>query len=93
MNMWIHGDGKSNIKGEVNGITLHRNIKGFNDDVGCDNSFDVILTNPPLGELNYQTATFTDLGDVKERLARIPILPIKNKTKEKEMLCTKDRNT
>ena len=83
MNMWIHGDGKSNIKGEVNGITLHRNIKGFNDDVGCDNSFDVILTNPPLGELNYQTATFTDLGDVKERLMRIPILPIKNKTKEK----------
>jgi len=83
MNMWIHGDGKSNIKGEVNGITLH-NIKVFNEKVGCDNSFDVILTNPPLGELNYQTATFTDLGDVKERLARIPILLIKNKTKEKK---------
>lgn len=85
MNMWIHGDGKTNIKGEVNGITLHR-LGGFNGHDSYDNSFDIVLTNPPLGELNYQTATFTDLGEVKDRLARIPVLPIKNKTEERRDL-------
>ncbi|MGG2059668.1 N-6 DNA methylase [Priestia megaterium] len=75
MNMWVHGDGKTNIRGEANGLTLHT-IDGFN----YDNAFDVILTNPPLGEVDYQTAAFTNLGGIEERLGRFPILPFKNKT-------------
>ncbi|WML26281.1 AlwI family type II restriction endonuclease [Neobacillus sp. OS1-33] len=78
MNMWVHGDGKTNIRGEANGLTLHTI-----QDSNYDNAFDVILTNPPLGEVNYQTATFTSLGEINTRLARFPILPFKNKTIEK----------
>ncbi|MFZ3121886.1 MAG: AlwI family type II restriction endonuclease [Thermodesulfovibrionales bacterium] len=54
MNMWINGDGKSNIFGgkDYNGLLLHK--KGFNGERTFDNNFDAILTNPPLGELNYQ---------------------------------------
>ncbi|MBS9806329.1 AlwI family type II restriction endonuclease [Bacillus toyonensis] len=79
MNMWVHGDGKTNIRGEANGLTLY-NVDGAN----YENSFDVVLTNPPLGEVNYQTATFTNIGDIQARMDRFPILPIKNKTEEKK---------
>lgn len=78
MNMWVHGDGKTNIR-EVNGLTLFT-LNDFN----YENAFDVVLTNPPLGEINYQTITFTSLGDIKSRLLRFPILPVKNKTLEKK---------
>ncbi|MBD1224030.1 N-6 DNA methylase [Virgibacillus halodenitrificans] len=78
MNMWVHGDGKTNIHGEVNGLTLYQ-MDGYN----FDNNFDVILTNPPLGEVNYQTTTFTSLGEIKDRMERFPILPLKNKSEER----------
>lgn len=88
MNMWIHGDGKSNIFGgkEYNGLLLHK--KGFNGEKSFDNNFDVILTNPPLGELNYQVLELSDSKasdpqKIKEKLSRIPILPHKNLTQEK----------
>jgi type I restriction enzyme M protein len=63
MNMWIHGDGKSNIFGgsDYNGITLHRHP--FNDHETFDGAFDVVLTNPPLGELNYQVVRFDNPGE------------------------------
>lgn len=84
MNMWIHGDGKSNIK-DYNGLVLHS--KTFNGRSSYDNAFDVVLTNPPLGALNYQIIPFTTGTDlpmsVSDRLRRIPILPRKNLTAEK----------
>jgi len=93
MNMWIHGDGKSNIFGgpDYNGLTLHRH--GFNGHESFDNAFDAILTNPPLGELNYQSLSFVDPGtgdapeedivNLQAKLARIPVLPRKNLTAER----------
>lgn len=83
MNMWIHGDGKSNIFGgkEYNGLTLHKHR--FNDHDTFDGAFDVVMTNPPLGELNYQVIDFGNDNDINYKLERIPFLPHKNKTKEK----------
>lgn len=92
MNMWIHGDGKSNIFGgrEYNGLTLHKH--SFDGHRSFDNAFDVVLTNPPLGELNYQSIPFTDAEDdqspeaelrtLLEKFRRMPILPRKNVTEE-----------
>jgi type I restriction-modification system DNA methylase subunit len=92
MNMWIHGDGKSNIFGgrDYNGLILHKH--GFDGHESFDNAFDVVLTNPPLGELNYQVIPFTDNEDDKspeaelrtllEKFRRMPILPRKNVTEE-----------
>jgi len=79
MNMWIHGDGKSNIFGgkDYNGLILHKH--GFNEHETFDDAFDVVMTNPPLGELNYQSLELEK--DVK--LERFPFLPHKNKTQEK----------
>ncbi len=88
MNMWIHGDGKSNIFGgkDYNGLLLHK--KGFNGKKTFDNNFDVILTNPPLGELNYQTIKLTENKPdeqklIKDKLTRIPVLPHKNLTQKR----------
>ena len=82
MNMWIHGDGKTNIFGgkEYNGLTLYKH--GFNEHETFDGAFDVVLTNPPLGELNYKSLDFGN-EDVNSILKRMPILPHKNKTEEK----------
>lgn len=88
MNMWINGDGKSNIFGgkEYNGLLLHK--KPFNGEYTFDNNFDIVLTNPPLGELNYQVLNFsvaqtTDLQRINEILKRIPILPNKNLSQDR----------
>jgi type I restriction-modification system DNA methylase subunit len=87
MNMWIHGDGKSNIFGgpDYNGLKLH--LHTFNGDGSFDGAFDVVLTNPPLGDLNYSSIDF--VPDLKEKgektrktLERMPILPHKNVTEE-----------
>ena len=42
MNMWFHGDGKSNIFGgpETNGLLLHR--RGFDGHASFDGAFDVV---------------------------------------------------
>lgn len=93
MNMWIHGDGKSNILGgsAYNGLTLHKH--GFNGHDTFDNVFDAVLTNPPLGELNYQVIPFADPDDVRgpeedlrlllKTFERMPVLPRKNLTEER----------
>lgn len=90
MNMWIHGDGKSNIR-DYNGLILQK--RGFNGNDSYDNAFDVVLTNPPLGALNYQIIPFADSNDVDSpeatialtnaKLSRMPVLPKKNVTEEK----------
>lgn len=74
MNMWIHGDGKTNIT-RHNRLLLH--IKSFDGHETFDNAVDVVLTNPPLGDLNYQEGYTDDFRKRKE------ILPLKNKTEEK----------
>lgn len=95
MNMWIHGDGKSNIFGgrDYNGLTLYNHTLPTGD--SFDNNFDAILTNPPLGDLNYQTLDFGKdkiiAKDDEERekkyqelkLKRMPFLPVKNETETK----------
>jgi type I restriction-modification system DNA methylase subunit len=67
MNMYIHGDGKTNIQ-DHDGLLLS----------GCDDSMDVILTNPPLGELNYMKDTYDD----EFRLQRMEVIPRKNVTQD-----------
>ncbi len=59
MNMYIHDDGKSNIWSD-DGLLL--------DKRGLDNKVDVILTNPPLGKINYRK-----YGE--EFLKRIEVIP------------------
>jgi type I restriction-modification system DNA methylase subunit len=88
MNMWVHGDGKANIFGGpgYNGLTLHRH--GFQGHVSFDNAFDVVLTNPPLGDVNYATIEFVvDAEDDQEVIAntlkRMPVLPHRNITEER----------
>ena len=71
MNMWVHGDGKTNIY-KYNGLILNEKNSNL-----FSNSIDVILTNPPLGNLNYRE-NFTD-----EFIASNGVLPRKNKTLEK----------
>lgn len=88
MNMWIHGDGKSNIR-DNNGLILHRH--GFNGHDTYDNAFDVVLTNPPLGSLNYQVIPFMDplevpgseIAQTNAKLSRMPVLPKRNTTEDK----------
>lgn len=67
MNMYIHGDGKTNIQ-DKDGLLLYE----------FDNKIDVILTNPPLGELTYMKDTYDDNFRVK----RMEVIPRKNITEE-----------
>lgn len=67
MNMYIHGDGKTNIQ-DRDGLLLPE----------YDGTIDVILTNPPLGELTYMKDTY----DADFRLKRMEVIPRKNVTQE-----------
>lgn len=68
MNMYIHGDGKTNIQ-DKDGLLLSE----------FDDTIDVILTNPPLGELTYMKDTY----DEDFRIKRMVVIPHKNVTQEK----------
>jgi hypothetical protein len=65
MNMYINGDGKTNIKDE-DGLTQY----------GKDGKIDVILTNPPLGDLDYWRSIYDD----NFRIKRMEVIPKKNLT-------------
>lgn len=67
MNMYIHGDGKSNIFPK-DGLMLYE----------MDNKIDCILTNPPLGDLSYQREEYDD----KFKTERMEVIPKKNVTLE-----------
>jgi type I restriction enzyme M protein len=67
MNMYIHGDGKTNIM-DRDGLLL----------IDMDGDIDVILTNPPLGELTYMKDTYND----EFRLERMEVIPRKNVTED-----------
>lgn len=91
MNMWVNGDGKTNII-SGNGLVLHRpDVRGA-DRHDYDGYFDVVLANPPLGELNYQEVPFADAADdtpealqrqVLETFRRSPVLPRRNLTESR----------
>ena len=68
MNMYIHGDGKTNVL-DTDGLTQY----------GKDSQVDVILTNPPLGDISYWRSIYDD----RFRLQRMHVIPKKNKTEEK----------
>jgi len=68
MNMYIHKDGKSNIS-NIDGHLLP----------GKDNTIDVILTNPPLGEMSYNLPSYS----MDFKLNRMEVIPKRNVTQEK----------
>jgi predicted RNA methylase len=68
MNMYIHGDGKTNVLDE-DGLTQ----------TDKDKKIDVILTNPPLGDLDYYSSRY----DNDFRSKRMEVIPKKDLTKEK----------
>ena len=71
MNMYIHGDGKANIF-DKDGLKLFE----------FDKKIDIILTNPPLGNLTYMKDTYDD----DFRLKRMEVIPRKNITKENTVI-------
>lgn len=68
MNMYIHGDGKTNIQ-DRDGLTQFDK----------DGKIDVILTNPPLGDLDYWRSIY----DANFRINRMIVIPKKSLTLEK----------
>lgn len=68
MNMYIHGDGKTNIRDE-DGLTQFDK----------DGKIDVVLTNPPLGDLSYWRSIYDD----DFRLKRMEVIPKINITRQK----------
>lgn len=75
MNMYIHGDGKTNILDE-DGLTR----------IDQDGKIDIVLTNPPLGDLNYWRYIYDD----NFRLKRMDVIPKTNITEQK-LVATKKR--
>jgi len=63
MNMYIHKDGKTNIWDD-DGLLLYKTRN-------LDNTIDVILTNPPLGKMNYSKSPEYD-DDFYKRMTVIP---------------------
>lgn len=68
MNMYIHGDGKANIKDE-DGLTQFRK----------DGTIDIVLTNPPLGDIDYRRSIYND----EFRKTRMTVIPRNDVTEEK----------
>jgi type I restriction-modification system DNA methylase subunit len=71
MNMYIHGDGKSNIWDD-DGLLLYKTRK-------LDGNVDVVLTNPPLGDLGYRRPYFDD-----EFYRRMVVIPRKGAVSKNE---------
>lgn len=76
MNMYIHGDGKSNIFPE-DGLLLYLGASRPAQ-IDMDEKIDVILTNPPLGDQSYQKSDY----DKHFKLERMEIIPKRNVTVE-----------
>jgi hypothetical protein len=95
MNMYIHGDGKSNV-GTGNGLVVADRGALPQWPNGVAGAIDVVLTNPPLGDVNFQFAATTWLteagSDAKasDFLSGLGIVPLtnveQNKLNEKRAL-------
>lgn len=81
MNMYIHGDGKSNIS-DGNGLVVADRGVLPQWQGGVQGQIDVVLTNPPLGDVNYTVAAAEWLlkakkgatqGDFLRRLGVVPV--------------------
>jgi type I restriction-modification system DNA methylase subunit len=69
MNMYIHGDGKGNIWDD-DGLLLYKSKN-------LDGKVDVVLTNPPLGNLGYRRPQFDN-----EFYQRMIVIPRKEKSND-----------
>jgi type I restriction-modification system DNA methylase subunit len=85
MNMFIHGDGKSNIS-RVNGLVLGDSHVFEAYPHGLEDSVDIVLTNPPLGDTSFLVAAenWAELRDRDEKgevdfLRRLRVVPVKSK--------------
>jgi type I restriction-modification system DNA methylase subunit len=84
MNMYIHGDGKTNIL-EVNGLVLGDRGGFKNFPKGLSGRVDVVLTNPPLGDTSHVVAaeewrSLGNEGDDKRSttlLRRLGVVPMR----------------
>ena len=74
MNMYIHGDGKGNIYDD-DGLLLYKTRD-------TDGKVDVILTNPPLGRMNYRRPEYAE--DFYKRMELIPRTVQSNEEEEEE---------
>jgi len=75
MNMWVHGDGKTNVV-RHNGLLLHE--RRFNGHDTFDNSVDIAVTNPPLGDIDYSVPVLQGTFQ-----GRTQILPRRNGTRSR----------
>jgi len=76
MNMYIHGDGKGNIWDD-DGLTLYRTHN-------MTDKTDVILTNPPLGRMNYRRPEYD--AEFFEKIEVIPRGESKGDSDEEETI-------
>jgi type I restriction-modification system DNA methylase subunit len=84
MNMFIHGDGKSNVR-RVNGLALGDSPVFTGHPKGIEAKVDVVLTNPPLGDTSFLVAAenWADLapgrrhGDQVAFLRRLGVVPVR----------------
>jgi type I restriction-modification system DNA methylase subunit len=92
MNMFIHGDGKSNLR-RVNGLVLGDSPTFKAYPHGLAGQIDVVLTNPPLGDTSYLVAAehWAELDATRteeERVAfldSLGVVPVRVR-EEKELL-------
>jgi type I restriction-modification system DNA methylase subunit len=83
MNMYIHGDGKTNIR-EANGLALGDRGSFAQYPEGLSGRVDVVLTNPPLGDTSHGVAVEhwqaaagpTDERDPAVLLDRLGVIPM-----------------
>jgi type I restriction-modification system DNA methylase subunit len=86
MNMFIHGDGKSNIS-RVNGLVLGDSPVFDAYQSGIEDSVDVVLTNPPLGDTSFVVAAenWSELASGRDEEAEadflrgLRVVPVKSK--------------
>ncbi|MGM1016152.1 MAG: N-6 DNA methylase [Actinomycetota bacterium] len=87
MNMYIHGDGKSNISAGNGLVVADRGVLPQWEG-GVQGNIDVVLTNPPLGDVNYTYAATEWMkrakkgskpGEFLKNLGIVPVFAVEQK--------------